>query len=101
MPKGSHLWPAFWMLPTDYVYGAWAASGEIDIMEYRGQEPTKVQSTLHYGGVWPNNVYDTSNPIDMGTDLSTNYHVYAAEWETNEIRFYVDDRMIASRNLNK
>jgi len=101
LPKGSHLWPAFWMLPTDNVYGNWAASGEIDIMEYRGQEPTKVQSTLHYGGVWPNNVYDTSNPIDIGTDLSTGYHIYAAEWETNEIRFYVDDRMIASRNLDK
>jgi len=101
LPKGSHLWPAFWMLPTDNAYGNWAASGEIDIMEYRGQEPTKVQSTLHYGGVWPNNVYDTSNPIDVGVDLSQDYHIYATEWEQNEIRFYVDNTMIASRNLDK
>jgi len=39
LPKGKHLWPAMWMLPTDYVYGNWAASGEIDIVESRGQEP--------------------------------------------------------------
>jgi len=89
------------MLPTDYAYGSWAASGEIDIMEYRGQEPTMVASTLHYGGVWPNNVYDSSGKVEIGTDLSTGYHIYAAEWEEKEIRFYVDDRVIASRNLDK
>ena len=33
MPAGDYLWPAFWMLPTDNVYGTWAASGEIDIFE--------------------------------------------------------------------
>ena len=25
------LWPAVWMLPVDSVYGAWPASGEIDV----------------------------------------------------------------------
>ena len=43
------------MLPTDEVYGGWAASGEIDIMELVGHEPNRVHGTLHYGGAWPNN----------------------------------------------
>ena len=39
MPSGKHLWPAFWMLPKQFVYGqTFAASGEIDIMELRGDE---------------------------------------------------------------
>jgi len=101
IPKGKHLWPAFWMLPTDYAYGAWAASGEIDILEMRGQETSIVQSTLHYGGVWPNNVFDIVGRVDVGQDLSTGYHIYAAEWEEKEIRFYMDDRLIGTRNLDK
>lgn len=37
-PAGKHLWPEFWMFPNSSVYGIWAASGEIDIMEIRGQK---------------------------------------------------------------
>jgi beta-glucanase (GH16 family) len=101
VPKGKHLWPAFWMLPTGNSYGAWAASGEIDILEMRGQEPNVVQSTLHYGAAWPNNVFDIVQQTDMGQDLSTGYHVYAAEWEEKEIRFYTDNRLVGTRNLDK
>src|SRR6266487_811527 len=50
LPKGKHLWPAIWMMPTHEVFGEWAASGEIDIMELRGQEPSLVEGTLHFGG---------------------------------------------------
>ena len=55
LPKGQGLWPAIWMLPTDWVYGGWAASGEIDIMELVGHEPNRVHGTLHYGEPYPNN----------------------------------------------
>ena len=40
LPKGDWIWPAIWMLPTDYVYGPWPMSGEIDIMEARGNSPS-------------------------------------------------------------
>ena len=36
MPNGDWLWPAMWMLPTQNVYGDWPLSGEIDIVESRG-----------------------------------------------------------------
>ena len=55
LPFGKGVWPAIWMLPSDWVYGGWAASGEIDITELIGQEPNRVYGTLHYGGEWPNN----------------------------------------------
>ena len=58
LPTGQGIWPALWMLPQDEKYGGWAHSGEIDVMEARGQEPTKVLGTLHYGGGWPTNTHE-------------------------------------------
>lgn len=49
LPVGQGIWPAFWMLPSDNVYGDWPQSGELDIMEYLGHEPNTVHGTLHYG----------------------------------------------------
>ena len=39
LPQGDWLWPAIWMLPKRNEYGPWPASGEIDIMESRGNAP--------------------------------------------------------------
>ena len=49
------------MLPQDEKYGGWAASGEIDILEVEGQEPTKVLGTLHFGSRWPANAQATKS----------------------------------------
>ena len=56
VPTGGGMWPAFWMMPTDSVYGGWAASGEIDIME-TAITTNYIGGTIHYGGGWPDNVY--------------------------------------------
>ena len=52
----SHFDQAIWMMPTHNQYGQWPASGEIDIMESRGNPSTytpggvnKIGSTLHWG----------------------------------------------------
>ena len=73
LPQGQGTWPAIWMLPTDWVYGGWAGSGEIDIMEavnlkaksditgtLTDDEEARVHGTLHYGKAWPDNVYSGS-----------------------------------------
>jgi len=91
LPQGPGFWPAFWLMPRDMVYGDWAASGEIDVMENRGQDPTTVLGTLHFGGAWPNNdqSFGPSFTFPAG-DSVTNFHVYALEWSTNEFQWYVD-----------
>lgn len=102
LPKGQWLWPAIWMLPTDNVYGTWAASGEIDIMEARGQNPTEVSSAIHYGGQWPNNRFRTSGDINFpGVDFSADFHIFALEWDVRSLRFFVDDRMIWQQSLTE
>lgn len=90
LPEGRGIWPAVWMMPSDDVYGGWAASGEIDIVELVGHQPHTVHGTLHYGGEWPANTSSGSSyELDSGT-FSDGFHLFALEWEEGEIRWYVD-----------
>jgi beta-glucanase (GH16 family) len=91
VPWGKGLWPALWMLPTDDNYGGWAASGEIDLMEIVGEKPHEVLNSIHYGSGYPKRTLHTHvHPLPGGNSVS-DWHVYAAEWEPGEIRFFVDD----------
>lgn len=93
LPAGQGIWPAIWMLPSDDQYGNWARSGEIDIMEFKGQEPTTIWGTLHYGDKWPDNIHSGDTLKTPNTDYSADFHVYATEWEEGEIRWYIDGKL--------
>lgn len=106
MPQGQGTWPAFWMLPTDYEYGGWPKSGEIDIVEAvnlktvndEGVEEAYIYGTLHYGREWPNN--DSSGKpylLPAGMNPADDFHTYAIEWQEGEIRWYVDDYLYATQ----
>ncbi len=47
-PIGQGLWPAIWMMPSEKIYGGWPFSGEIDLMEYRGQNLKEEKKHHHY-----------------------------------------------------
>lgn len=96
MPIGQGIWPALWMLPTDFIYGGWAASGEIDIIEYLGHEPHTVLSTLHYGGEWPANTYRQRKKVLSKGTFHENFHIFALEWEEGKMRCYVDGKQFGS-----
>lgn len=88
-PPGQGLWSAFWMLPTDSAYGTWAAGGEIDIVEVFSRDPEPfAQAALHYGMAWPLNTHVYAKHADV--DPADRFHVYAVEWDAEEIRWYVD-----------
>jgi len=100
LPGGQGLWPAFWLLPQDFAYGGWAASGEIDVMEavnLGASGGNVVHGTIHYGGEWPNNVY-TGDSYVVPTDATTDFHDYALEWDAAEMRWYVDGVLYAMQN---
>ncbi|MFD1217600.1 glycoside hydrolase family 16 protein [Microbulbifer celer] len=94
LPFGQGSWPAFWMLPTEWNYGGWPLSGEIDILEavnlkVGGED--HIHGTLHYGDNWPGNVYSgEAYRIPGDLNPADDFHTYAVEWEEGEIRWYVD-----------
>lgn len=90
LPLGRGLWPALWMLPYDTTYGTWAANGEIDVMEARGQTPSTVLGTLHYGGRFPANTHTSVDYILPHRGSTADFHTYAVEWEPGRLRFLVD-----------
>jgi len=96
MPLGRGLWPAFWMLS---VNNDWPMTGEIDIMEYRGDQPRQTNSTLHYGSPWPQNQYDAASLV-VNPNLSEDFHLYSVEWTESEIRFYFDNTLINKETKN-
>jgi len=88
LPIGQGLWPAAWMLPTDTTYGIWPKSGEIDIMEYLGNEPSRVFGTIHYGNNgwrFDSQYYD----LEQGS-FHEDFHVFTVLWNENCIQFQVD-----------
>ncbi len=100
LPQGQGVWPAIWMLPTEWKYGGWPRSGEIDIMEAinsnTGSHGNKTYGTLHYGDSWPNNK-NTGTSISSTTNIWDEFHTYAIEWEDGEIRWYVDSEHFATQ----
>ncbi len=99
MPIGQGLWPAYWMLSSDTsIYGTWAASGEIDIMEYLGNEPDKIFGTIHYGASFPGNVFSSTDVTLPSGTFNDDFHDFAIEWEFGEIRWYLDGVQYASRD---
>jgi beta-glucanase (GH16 family) len=99
LPTGKGVWPALWMLPQDEKYGGWPVSGEIDVMEARGQEPNKVLGTIHFGSRWPANTHAGKDYILPRGSSIAEFHTYAVEWEPGEIRWYVDDQHYATQNF--
>jgi len=90
LPVGVGCWPANWMMPQGSVYGGWAASGEIDVMENRGSAPTITGGTIHYGGSWPANTYSGASYVFPNNGVTTDFHNYMLEWGSNYISWYVD-----------
>ncbi|EED20770.1 gram-negative bacteria binding protein, putative [Talaromyces stipitatus ATCC 10500] len=105
LPRGDWLWPAIWMMPEEDMYGAWPLSGEIDIMESKGNDGrlyeggrNLVGGTLHWA---PNPVLDAfwrTNGVKYMTrgDYSDDYHTFGMEWSDEYIYTWVDSRLAQS-----
>ena len=96
LPLGPGMWPAIWMLPTDWVYGGWPESGEIDIMENYARNGILYNSSE---GNIHTKAYNHSIGTNKGaqihglSNVQDNYHVYAVSWFDNRIVFDVDGQV--------
>ena len=97
LPRGRGIWPAFWMMPTDEVFGGWPQSGEIDIMELVGHEPNRVHGTIHFATPSLQHQFQGSfYTLPQGT-FNDNFHLFWIEWQQNEIKWYVDSTLYFTR----
>jgi beta-glucanase (GH16 family) len=98
MPAGKGLWPAFWLMPENNVYGYWPSSGEIDMMEFLGHEPSRVYGTVHYGP-GPGSTSISKNMVLANDDrFDKKFHVFSVIWEQDKIQWLVDDVVYSTIN---
>jgi beta-glucanase (GH16 family) len=89
LPSGQGVWPAFWLLGANIETVPWPGCGEIDIMEFRGQEPSIVLGSLHGPGYSAGDALTRSFYLDDAR-FDTNFHVFSVEWNENSISWFVD-----------
>jgi beta-glucanase (GH16 family) len=88
VPSGAGMWPAFWMLGSDFNGKNWPDCGEIDVMEYIGKEPDLIMGTLHgpgYSGATGRTKWNRQK-----FNIADDFHTYAVEWETDQISWFFD-----------
>lgn len=109
VPAGNWLWPAVWLLPTNSAnYGGnWPSSGEIDILETRGNAPgyapfsrDGIASTLHWGTTSTDFWGNTYAPKTFGVDLSTKFTTFGLYWSPTQLYTYIGTDTPANRILN-
>lgn len=93
LPSTPGIWPAFWMLPTNSVYGGWPRSGEIDIME-SVNFADRIYGTIHFGE--PQQFI--GGQFADGTDFSAGFHTYRVDWTPTSIRWFIDGQLYRSFN---
>jgi len=101
LPRGDWLWPALWMLPRSNSYGSWPSSGEIDIMESRGNAPgggldgvDTASSALHWGPNWMTDPWDLAfgtHKLEGGKTFNDDFHIFGLKWDEHKLYTYIDD----------
>lgn len=93
LATGKGLWPAFWMLGSNVNEVGWPLCGEIDILEYVGREPESIFTTLHTKNSHGNSKNTRKDKIQ---GIEDGFHIYAIDWTSDKIDFYIDDSLFYS-----
>jgi beta-glucanase (GH16 family) len=91
LPVGQGIWPAFWLLGNDIDEVGWPTCGEIDVMEYRGQEPWKIAGSLHGPGYSGGTPVSESYVLPGKSDFNEDFHIFRIDWSPERITWFVDD----------
>ena len=87
--SGQGIWPAIWMLPTDWLFGGWPSSGEIDIMEHVGYDLGVVHGSVHTEA-YNHKINTQRSSARKIANVDTEFHVYSIIWDKDKISFFID-----------
>ena len=100
LPRADWIRPAIWLMSENSSYGAFPASGEIDLMESSGNRDLRcglqsravdtVQTNLHFGPPgslrhWSSASVTTNTTMNYGED----FHIYEIEWREQYLAFII------------
>ena len=100
MPAGSGNHPAFWMLGDNVNEVGWPTTGEMDITEIHSNVPNETTAAINYSTYFAPNVCCLANhryvwgKLDLGSDVSQGYHLYALAWLPDSISYYADNKLV-------
>ena len=107
LPQGHGTFFAFWMRSLDSPYGRNVVAGEISIAEGANIGKGGVAGRYGIDAQLPGPGWGIHHVVHMGmpftnpftlTNLPVNpaesFHLYAVEWDTASIRFYIDDQRV-------
>jgi beta-glucanase (GH16 family) len=101
------LWPAFWLLGSDYPEKSWPGCGEIDILEMghsaginAGTQDRLFNGAAHWGsarqdGSHPNYAVHTTNLYGLQYG---DFHLFTLVWDERSIKMYLDRDKVPARN---
>lgn len=90
VPQGRGTWPAAWMLPSDWAYGDWPASGEIDVLEHVGYDQDVVHISVHTED-YNHSIGTQKTAFKKIENATTEFHTFRVDWTPQYIRGFVDD----------
>lgn len=100
LPQGKGIWPALWLLGTNINVVSWPACGEIDIMEMVGGNGK--ENTVSANAFWENKDRDAQGlyTLDEGF-FYDEFHVFTLIWDESDLKFYVDDELYNTLDIDR
>jgi beta-glucanase (GH16 family) len=95
LPIGQGIWPAFWILGANIDQVSWPQCGELDIMEYQGQNPSINHGSLHGPGNYGGSALSSHYWL-QDDEFSNDFHIFALEWGKDYINWMLDDSLYHS-----
>lgn len=81
------LWPAIWLRnPTPWCNTNY---GELDVMEWYGDQPTIDTATTHITCANNSTVHMAHN-LNTGVNLGNTWHTWAMTWNPTSVKYYFD-----------
>lgn len=91
LPSGKGTWPAIWMLSTDWEYGGWPQSGEVDVMEHVGYDQDKIHMSVHTEAYY-HSIGTQKTATKAVPGVSQDFHVYRIDWTPFSITGFIDGK---------